>query len=32
MEITPTLQVMGGLQTAKPQSPAADDRSEGARP
>ncbi|MDR6665478.1 SDR family oxidoreductase [Rhizobium sp. 1399] len=32
MEITPTLQVIGGLQTAKPQSPAADDRSEGARP
>ena len=31
MEITPTLQVMGGLQTAKPQSPAASGSPEGAK-
>jgi len=29
MEITPTLQVMGGLQTAKPQTPAVSARDEG---
>ena len=32
MEITPTLQVMGGLQTAKPEAPAASDRDEGKKP
>ncbi|QRM57074.1 SDR family oxidoreductase [Sinorhizobium sp. BG8] len=32
MEITPTLQVMGGLQTAKPQSPVSDKADERAKP
>lgn len=32
MEITPTLQVMGGLQTAKPQTPAATHDAEGMKP
>ena len=31
MEITPTLQVMGGLQTAKPETPAAKSDAEGAK-
>ncbi|MBB5575564.1 MULTISPECIES: SDR family oxidoreductase [Rhizobium] len=31
MEITPTLQVMGGLQTAKPETPAAQSDAEGAK-
>jgi hypothetical protein len=31
MEITPTLQVMGGLQTAKPQSAAKPDQSAAAK-
>ncbi|OCJ07761.1 oxidoreductase [Rhizobium sp. AC27/96] len=32
MEITPTLQVMGGLQTAKPQMPTATSDAEGTKP
>lgn len=32
MEITPTLQVMGGLQTAKPQSPASEKAGERTKP